>query len=117
MYPVRVEVKVTFSTVNDLKTRYSNRKKTIKVHDKEKQVSWAALWLEQKQRREYDQVVFAPGKDIPDTYNLWRGFAVTPDSLNSEVKSALYLPHIRDNICQGNDGLYKYIVKWMANGV
>jgi len=115
--PVSGEPKVTFSTVDDFRNFYSNRNKTIKVDGNDRNKPLAKWWLEHPQRRQYEQVVFAPGKEIPGVYNLWRGFTVAPDSVDSETKCALYLAHIRDNICQGDKTLYHYIIQWMANGV
>jgi hypothetical protein len=111
------EAKVTFSTFSDFKNRYSNRKKTIKVEGNDRNIPLSKYWFEHPQRREYEQVVFAPGKEIPDAYNLWQGFAVKPDTDDSEAKCARYLTHIREIICHDDKELYDYVIKWMANGV
>ncbi len=111
------EVKVTFSTINDFKNLYGNRKKTIKINGDDKNIPLSKWWLEHSQRRQYKQVVFAPGKEVPDAYNLWRGFAVTPDPINSETRCDLFLQHVKENICQNNKDLYDYVIQWMANGV
>src|SRR5258708_3054029 len=116
--PVSGETKVVFSKVEDFRNRYGNRKKIIKSEGNDKSIPMARWWLEHEQRREYEQVVFAPGKkDVRDAYNLWRGFAVKPDRVDSEAKCARYLAHIRDNISRGDKKLYDYNIKWMANGV
>ena len=115
--PATGDAKVTFSTFDALNHRYGNRMKTLQTPDGEKKKPIATWWSHHPQRRQYEQVVFAPGKEIPNVYNLWQGFAVAPDYDNSEKKCALYLAHIRENICQGNEQLYDYIIRWMANGV
>jgi Family of unknown function (DUF5906) len=115
--PISREARTSFSAA-DLKNRYSNRRKISKDADgNDRSKPLANWWLAHPQRREYEHAVFAPGEEIPNTYNLWRGFAVAPDSVDSGTKCALYLAHIRDNICQSNEALYDYTIKWMASGV
>jgi Family of unknown function (DUF5906) len=109
--------RVTFSTFDALNHRYGNRMKTLQTPDGEKKKPIATWWSHHPQRRQCEQVVFAPGKEIPNAYNLWQGFAVAPDHDDSEKKCALYLAHIRENLCRGNEQLYNYILRWMANGV
>jgi Family of unknown function (DUF5906) len=115
--PATGDAKVTFSTFDALNHRYSNRTKKWLVAGVEKKAPFAVWWSRHLQRRQFEQVVFAPGKEIPNAYNLWQGFAVAPDYDDSEKKCALYLTHVRENICQGNELLYTYILQWMANGV
>lgn len=115
--PVTGDAKVTFSTFDALNHRYGNRMKTLQGAEGEKKKPIATWWSHHPQRRQCEQVVFAPGKEILNAYNLWQGFAVAPDYDDSEKKCALYLAHIRENICQGSEQLYNYIIRWMANGV
>jgi Family of unknown function (DUF5906) len=115
--PANGDAKVTFSTFDALSHRYSNRMKTWQGPDGEKKKPMASWWFQHPQRRQFEQVVFAPGKEIPNAYNLWQGFTVAADFNDSATKCALYLSHIRENICQGNEVLYKYVLRWMANGV
>ena len=112
------DAKVTLSTFDAAAHRYSNRTKMVGPdgEEKKKKSLWT-WWSQHPQRRQYDRIVFSPGKETPNAYNLWRGFSVTPDYVDSESKCALYLAHIRENICQGDAALYEYVVRWMANGV
>jgi hypothetical protein len=71
-------------------------------------------WLNNEQRRQFDKIVFAPGKDVPNAYNLWRGFACEARPGGS---CELFIKHLRDNIAQGNDVYFNYLVKWMARSV
>ncbi len=59
-------------------------------------------------------MVFAPGHELSDAYNMWRGFAVTPQP--GEFHHS-FLRHIADNVCGGNELAYDYVVKWMARAV
>ena len=68
-------------------------------------------WLENEHRRQYSAIAFAPEVTLPDDiYNLWRGFAVTSVPGNCD----LFLNHLRDNVCSGNEDYYEYLIKWMA---
>jgi len=70
-------------------------------------------WMNHRQRRTYDQVVFDPsGRAANDSvYNLWRGLAVEP----REGDCSKFLEHIRDNICSGDLACYEYLLNWMAH--
>lgn len=71
-------------------------------------------WIDHPQRRQYETIVFVPGKDVPGAYNLWSGFAC--DSLPG-TKHERLLHHIRENICDGNPEHYNYLIQWMARCV
>jgi len=67
-------------------------------------------WTKHRERRQFKRVVFVPNQEVPDAYNLWRGFACEARPGKWDKLEA----HIRDNICRGNDGLFKYLMGWMA---
>jgi uncharacterized protein DUF5906 len=68
-------------------------------------------WLVHPKRRKYQDIGFFPQRDVPGYYNLWRGFAVKP------VKGdcSKFLAHLRDNVCQGDDELYTWVITWFAD--
>lgn len=70
-------------------------------------------WLLKKERRQYKTIVFAPGREITEAYNLWRGFSC--DARPGDC--GLFLRHLRENVCRGNEAHYKYLIQWMARGV
>lgn len=71
-------------------------------------------WFRHRLRRSYEDVNYAPGKDLPEgVYNLWQGFAVSP----AEGDCGLYLAHVRDNICGGVEEHFEYLIRWMAYAV
>jgi hypothetical protein len=75
-------------------------------------VSVATVWLNSEKRRSYEGIVFEPGKqDVGPKWNLWRGWAVEPKKGNC----SLFLEHVRDNICQGDAGLYQWVIAWFAH--
>lgn len=71
------------------------------------------FWLSNSARRQYKSIVFAPGREVPEAYNLWQGFAceARPGSCQS------FLNHILTNICGGNSDYYEYLLNWMARCV
>ena len=74
----------------------------------------ADIWLNHAERRQYTKVVFKPGETTPaEIYNLWQGFAYEPKQGDCD----LYLNHVRDNICRGNEEHFKWLVNWMAYAV
>jgi hypothetical protein len=50
-----------------------------------------------------------PGDD-PD-FNIWPGFAVEPAS---EGSCDLFLAHLRDVVCCGDESLYAWVLQWLA---
>jgi hypothetical protein len=101
------------STFSDIKARYQHRK--MQNPDDGKETSVGNWWLNQPERRQYDQVVFSPGASVvpKSSYNLWRGFAVEPQPGDW----SLYLAHLSENICCGDGELLIYVLSWMAQGI
>jgi hypothetical protein len=64
-------------------------------------------------RRQYETLVFAPNRTVEGAYNLWRGFACEPVPGDCD----LFLDHVRNNICNGNEEHYDYLLNWMARAV
>ena len=82
------------------------------VYDSEnKKVPLATHWMHHPQRRQYEGIVFAPGQDVPNHHNLWRGFAVVV----RPGDCSRFLAHLRNNVCSGDEELYKWVVGWFAN--
>jgi hypothetical protein len=72
----------------------------------------ADVWLESKYRRDISSIVFDPTGAAPrDVFNLWRGFTVEP---NEDGSCALFLEHLRDNVCGGNTEQYNWVIAWFA---
>jgi hypothetical protein len=70
-------------------------------------------WLRHERRRQYDAITFAPARDLENVYNLWRGFACEA----RPGDCSLYLDHVRDNVCRGNEDHYRYLMGWFATAV
>jgi hypothetical protein len=68
-------------------------------------------WLQHSKRRKYEDIGFFPGRDVPNYYNLWRGFAVKP----IKGDCSKFLAHLRDNACRGDAKLYAWVITWVAD--
>jgi hypothetical protein len=76
----------------------------------------AQVWLGHPKRRTYDGgVVFDPsGKNVrPNQLNIWRGFARKP----KQGCWAKMEWHLRNIICNGDEGSYTYLFNWNARMV
>ena len=91
------------------------RKVQIGTDDKgnPKYMPAAKWWFENPQRREYETVTFAPNKQTPGQYNLWKGFACEAQPGDC----SLFMEHVRENVCQEDDRLFAYLLGWMARTV
>jgi len=103
----------------DFSTAWMHRYKEIVIgKDKEgkpktKEVSIGRWWLGHTKRRTYSRITFAPGREVPGAYNMWKGFAV--DAIPGDC--SLFLEHIKENVCSGNKEHYDFLIGWMARMV
>lgn len=71
-------------------------------------------WLEHPRRRKYEGIDFRPGADArPEYYNLWRGFAITPEPGDW----SLFRDHIKTVVCDGDPKMFAWLLAWMAAAV
>jgi hypothetical protein len=112
-YP-RCQVPV-FQTFADFRAFHQKHKVEVKdANGNLKTKGRGHWWLESRFRRQYGAVVYAPNVNTgADVYNLWQGFAYKP----KEGDCSLYLEHMRDNICRGNEEHYHYLLNMLAYGV
>lgn len=97
-------------------------KETGEMEEKKVYRQRAPFWLAHPARRTYDGICFFPNPDgvtAPENYfNLWRGFSVTPDRSGATGeragKYAIFLDHLKTNICNGDEGHFRWIWGWMA---
>ena len=106
--PVFNRPDVTFSSTNDFRSFYANKK--ITVDPERAPVSVAKLWWESPHRREYKGLVFNPEGEVEGYYNLYRGLAIEPKTGDW----SLFKEHIHKVIANGDADRSKYIVAWMA---
>lgn len=109
---------LTHITFGDFRNALCNRKKEYTFEDdngktQTKTVMLGDWWLHHPMRRQYERIIFEPGKDEPGCYNLWHGYAV--DAIPGDCD--LFLDHLRDNICSGDEDHYAYLIRWLARTV
>jgi hypothetical protein len=82
--------------------------------DEPKRMPLPIAWLQWEHRRSYRQLVFKPGSvELPaDTYNIWRGWGVTPSPTGLCARFFAHLLHV---VCKGNEQHYKWLLDWMAD--
>jgi hypothetical protein len=107
--------KLEMQTFADFSNRYMHRKVVVGT-DKNGLEQFAPMgkwWLNNSNRRQFDAIVFVPGAEVSGAYNLWRGF--TCEALPGSCEK--FLQHIRENICNGIEEHYNYLMAWLADAV
>lgn len=100
----------------DFRNRYCNVRVQVGKDAKDQPIykPAGAWWLTHPMRRQYDSLVFAPGREVAGAYNLWQGFACEAiPGANHEP----FLQHVHENICSGDAAHYAYLLGWMARAV
>jgi hypothetical protein len=101
----------TFLSVSDFHKWL--RPETIWIGQRERFISH--LWFNSTQRHAYDGLVFDPSNTTPSRYyNLWQGFAIQPAPPGSSASCQRFLNHILENVCQGNQELFRWVIGWFA---
>jgi hypothetical protein len=109
--PVFKRKDITFSRVQDFTTFYANEKiYSYAANGKPTMISIGKAWLESNERRQYKGITFSPGEEIPEHYNLFRGFGCKP----KEGDWSLFKAHLFEIICSGDKNLYFYLLAWLA---
>ena len=88
--------------------------KTLRIG--EKNVPLSKLWMTSKNRREFEAVVFAPGREVDSKRwcNLWRGFTVPPKAGDHPAVQA-FKEHALKNVCGGDEKLYTWLIGFFAH--
>jgi hypothetical protein len=105
--------RLEFTSIYDFRNFHMHKKRRNAKGDL---ISIGTAWLNYPNHREYHGIEFAPGKpqELPDrTFNSWAGWAVQ----RAPGDCSLYLQHIRDIICSGNEEHATYVLNWMADMV
>ena len=108
--------KLVLMTFEDFSKKYMN--KLVKCGEDAKGnprlVPLGKWWLQHRSRRQFEEVIFSPEKDVEGCYNMWRGYAYEGKPGNAHE---LFLDHVRKNVCGGDEGIFDYVVGWMASAV
>lgn len=103
----------------------AHTEKTISWFDESGEVSRKPLaehWLRSLRTPRYDRVEFLPGRNAPtNVRNLWQGWPMPDfypdDSPHEPIGCELFLKHLRENVCGGNQETYFYLLGWMADAL
>jgi len=100
---------MAYGSVTDLHNFYENvRRATEKSTE-----AVTKAWMRHSKRSSYPNgIVFAPAGGPKGAYNHWKGFSVEPDTTKS---CRLFLDHLQNVICVGNDAAYQWLIRWFAH--
>ena len=94
--------------------------KWTEVIDKDgglKAVTWSKAWLTDRGRRQYSGIEFFPDPNnapgTPGYLNLWSGFAFTPRPKRNGY--AIFRDHLLNNVCAGEERLYRWVFAFFAD--
>lgn len=104
---------VHYGSVNDLHNFHENDR----VEKDDTTVPITKVWMQSKHRRTYpDGIIFAPNREVEGAYNHWQGFSVEPSTAKDPSKGCkLFLKHLKEVICDGNEEYYRYHLGWLAH--
>ncbi|MEX1313826.1 MAG: DUF5906 domain-containing protein [Desulfotignum sp.] len=100
---------ILLSSVSDFRHKYANKKITD-PDNPNKLITIANYWFEHPERREFEGLIFDPGKNVPGYYNLWRGLSVDP----IPGDWSLFKNHIHNVISGGNAEIAEWVMAWLA---
>jgi len=107
--------RLSLQSFDDFRNRYMHKMVSLGLNPKgeEIKISLGKYWLLNKDRRQYERIVFRPGVEVTGLYNLWKGFAFPAVAGDW----TLFREHIRDIVCSGNPEHFDYLMNWMARAV
>jgi len=116
MDPVLNRSRLTRISFEDFRNSYMN--KTVQAGTKKDgktphMVPVGKWWLEHPDRREFKTIVFAPNMEVPNSYNLWKGYGCEA----RPGDCSLFLDHIKRNVCSNDETTYRYLLGWLARAV
>lgn len=99
---------VTYISPEGFKLFYSNSF----VQEGRREAPLGTYWLGHEARRSYEGITFAPARETPGMYNLWRGFSFEPDPLGDW---SMFKEHLFENAASGNEDHFNWIMGWFAD--
>jgi len=106
--PFTGSIDVEYWSVQAFKDYYGNQT----TPSGRNQVKLGDYWLIHPDRRTYRGLIFEPGRDRSDHYNLWQGFSFEPDEAGDW---SMFHEHLVKNVCQDDEELYRWIFGWFAD--
>lgn len=105
----------TFIAVKDCREYYSNLP-PIWVESpsgRPRPIPFFDYWFKHPETTRYRAVTFHPTENLPEVYNRWKGWPITP----RQGDCSKYLAHIHDNIANGDEFIFRWIIAWMADAI
>lgn len=104
--------RLTLQSFDDFKNRFMHEKVQVgtDANGAPKYMPKGHWWLHNSSRRQFRTIVFAPGRDVQNSYNMWKGFGC--ESVPGDCD--LFLDHVLENICNGSEEHYRYTIGWLA---
>jgi hypothetical protein len=105
-----------FMTSEAFKLLYSNRFTEVLGSDrKPRSMTWPERWLKDYNRAQFDGIEFHPDPKneggTPGYKNLWCGFSVQPKNGGSY---AIFRDHLLNNVCNGDEAVFRWLFAWFA---
>lgn len=100
--------KTEYWTVDAFKQFFSNQTTTVGRN----QVKLGDHWLVHPDRRTYRGLIFEPGRNEPEHYNLWQGYSFEPDEAG---EWSMFYEHLVKNVCQEDEELFRWVFGWFAH--
>lgn len=102
-----------FLKESQAKTWLAKYRLEVGTGDKAKLVPAYDRWIGSERRREYTRLIFNPNPATQDEgdLNLYTGMAVMP----APGDWSLLRAHIYENICQGDDETFAFLMHWIAH--
>lgn len=101
-------------TVQDFRNRIFPRYARIQDDQGNEKIATAFdHWFKWNGRREYEGIGLYPDQAYPDMYNLWQGFAFTPQPGDW----GLLKQHILQIVCNNDEAIFKWVLDWIADMV
>lgn len=105
--------RLTLQSFEDFRNRFMHERVKIGVSDKSEPIYMpkGKWWLLNSKRRQFRTIVFAPGQEIRESYNMWKGFGCESRPGDCD----LFLSHIENNLCNQDPAHLAYLLGWIAN--
>lgn len=108
-----------FLRIDAFHSHFANDRIDVFVNGQQKSVPVSDIWMKAEPRETRIGVKFAPGGAPDDVLNLWTKFTVTPVMSKTLFQAGLrcrrFLSHLKYNVCQGNRGNFRYLIRWIAH--
>jgi Family of unknown function (DUF5906) len=117
-----VDYKLRLMTPTAFRTWFLNRETEVRDYRGIiKPTTWANRWLRDPDRRQYEGFEFYPDRNnavgTPGYLNLWHGFDFAPAPNPDWRRYKTFRDHLFNNVCNGDEKIYKWLFAFFAHMV